>query len=118
MELKKILSGIEGLKAKGNLDLDISNLESDSRKVTEGTLFVAIKGFETDGHKYIKDYEQTAVPKDNLSCFDKFHAQIGQTSPTRTPLPRNVTGVSVRRRDDAVPIGRRRSRRCTRRPTS
>ncbi len=55
MELKKILSGIEGLKAKGNLDLDISNLESDSRRVTDGTLFVAIRGFETDGHNYIAD---------------------------------------------------------------
>lgn len=54
MELKKILAGLEGVKARGELDIDIKNLESDSRKVTEGTLFVAIKGFETDGHQYIE----------------------------------------------------------------
>ena len=54
MELRAVFSGIEGLKAKGNLDLDIKAIESDSRKVTEGSLFVAIVGFETDGHKYIK----------------------------------------------------------------
>lgn len=54
MELKKILAGIEGLKVKGNLDLDITNLENDSRKIKQGGLFIAIKGFETDGHQYIK----------------------------------------------------------------
>ena len=54
MEIKKILSGIDGIKAKGNLDLDIQNVESDSRKIKENGLFVAIKGFETDGHEYIE----------------------------------------------------------------
>ena len=34
MNLKNILNGIEGLKAKGNLDLDISNIECDYRKIT------------------------------------------------------------------------------------
>lgn len=55
MELKKILSGLEGLKAKGNLDLDIKSLESDSRKIGKDSMFVAIKGFDTDGHEYIND---------------------------------------------------------------
>ena len=54
MELRAVISGIDGLKARGNLDLDIKSVESDSRKVTKDGLFVAIVGFETDGHKYIK----------------------------------------------------------------
>ena len=54
MELKNILSGLEGLKAKGKLDIDISNIDSDSRKIKENGLFVAIKGFDVDGHDYIK----------------------------------------------------------------
>lgn len=54
MELRAVISGIEGLKARGNLDLDIKTIESDSRKIIPGSMFVAIKGFETDGHKYIK----------------------------------------------------------------
>lgn len=33
MELKKVLNGLEGLKAKGNLDLEITGVESDSRQV-------------------------------------------------------------------------------------
>lgn len=53
MELRKILVGIDGLKAKGSLDLDISSVECDSREVKQGSLFIAIKGYEVDGHKYI-----------------------------------------------------------------
>lgn len=54
MELRAIISGIEGLKAKGNLDINIESVEYDSRKVEEGGMFIAIKGFSTDGHEYIK----------------------------------------------------------------
>lgn len=55
MELRKILNGIEGLKAKGNLDIDVNNIECDSRKVTNGDMFVAIKGYDYDGHDYISE---------------------------------------------------------------
>ena len=53
MELKNILSGIEGLKAKGDLEVDIKGISNDSREVKPGYLFIAIKGFDTDGHEYI-----------------------------------------------------------------
>ena len=55
MELKKILAGLEGLKVKGSLDLDINNLDSDSRNINDGDMFVAIKGFDVDGYEYIKE---------------------------------------------------------------
>ena len=54
MELKNILAGIEGLKVRGTLDIQITNIDSDSRNIKENGLFVAIKGFEQDGHKYMK----------------------------------------------------------------
>ena len=53
MKLKELLVGLEGLKAKGNLDLDIKGIESNSKNIEEGFLFVAIKGFQVDGHKFI-----------------------------------------------------------------
>ena len=53
MELKKVLAGLENLKAKGNLDIDIKGIESDSRKVEKDFMFVAIKGFSSDGHDFI-----------------------------------------------------------------
>lgn len=55
MELKKILVGIDGLKAKGSLDIDVKGLDSNSKNIKSGDMFVAIKGFSTDGHKYIND---------------------------------------------------------------
>ena len=53
MELKKILVGLEGIKAKGNVDLEIKGIEKNSKEVKEGYMFVAIKGFSVDGHKFI-----------------------------------------------------------------
>ena len=53
MNLKKILIGLEGLKVKGNLDLEIKGIESNSKNIEEGFLFIAIKGFSVDGHKFI-----------------------------------------------------------------
>ena len=53
MNLKELLVGLEGLKAKGNLDIDIKGVESNSKNIKEGYLFVAIKGFSVDGHNYI-----------------------------------------------------------------
>lgn len=53
MELANILSGLEGLKVKGNLDIEIKQIKSSSDKIEKGDMFVAIDGFETDGHQYI-----------------------------------------------------------------
>lgn len=53
MELRKILVGIEGLKAKGNLEIDVKGIDSNSKNIKEGDMFIAIKGFSTDGHSYI-----------------------------------------------------------------
>ena len=53
MKLKEILVGLEGIKAKGNVEREITTIESDSRKVVEGSMFFAIKGFTVDGTAYI-----------------------------------------------------------------
>ena len=55
MKLKNILIGIENLKAKGDLEQDIIGIESNSKKVKPGYIFVAIKGFSFDGHQYIEE---------------------------------------------------------------
>lgn len=53
MKLDDILKGIEILETAGNTDIRISDISSDSRKCTAGSLFIAIDGFETDGHRFI-----------------------------------------------------------------
>ena len=55
MELKSILSGLEGLKVRGNLDVNVKEIKNNSKTVEENDMFVAIKGFDDDGHKHIKE---------------------------------------------------------------
>ena len=55
MILKELLIGLNGLKARGSLDIDIKNVECNSKNIKEGDLFVAIKGFEENGHDFIDD---------------------------------------------------------------
>lgn len=54
MLLSQVLARIEGLVLRGDLNIEVSSIEYDSRKVKEGSMFVAIKGFKTDGHEYIQ----------------------------------------------------------------
>ena len=54
MELKKLLVGLEGIKAKGDINVEITGIEKNSKEVKEGYLFIAIKGFSTDGHQYVE----------------------------------------------------------------
>lgn len=53
MKLKEMLVGLEGLKVKGDLEQEIQGIESNSKNVEKGFLFIAIKGFDVDGHQYI-----------------------------------------------------------------
>lgn len=55
MELKSILSGLEGLKVRGNLDVNVKAIKNNSKTIEENDMFVAIKGFDDDGHKHIKE---------------------------------------------------------------
>ena len=55
MKLKNILVGIEGLKAKGELDKEIKGIESNSKSIKNGFMFVAIKGYSVDGHDFIQE---------------------------------------------------------------
>ena len=53
MKIEEILKGIEIVSVTGTKSTVISGIEFDSRKVTKGSLFVAVKGYKTDGHDFI-----------------------------------------------------------------
>ena len=53
MKLKKILNNIEFKLEAGNLNIEIKDIKYDSREIKKDNLFIAITGFETDGHQYI-----------------------------------------------------------------
>ncbi len=59
MRLDRITEGCGIVSVNGGLGIDITSVCNDSRKVAQGALFVAVKGYASDGHDYIK----TAIEK-------------------------------------------------------
>jgi UDP-N-acetylmuramoyl-L-alanyl-D-glutamate--2,6-diaminopimelate ligase len=53
MRLDKIIKGSGAVIVEGSGSIEVGHICSDSRKVTAGSLFVAVKGFACDGHDYI-----------------------------------------------------------------
>ena len=53
MKLKELLTGISVLECTADPELEIKEIFYDSRKVTPGSLFVAVSGFAADGNKFI-----------------------------------------------------------------
>ena len=80
--LKDILYKVNIRSVKGATNIEIMDLQTDSRKVSPGTCFIAIKGNETDGHQYInKAIENGAI------------AVVGNFIPEETI--ENVTYIAV-----------------------
>lgn len=52
MKLKEIIDGIEA-EVRGSVEVEVDDVQFDSRNVHTGTLFVAQRGTTTDGHNYI-----------------------------------------------------------------
>lgn len=55
MKLKDLLKGIDVIDVKGDLNIEISDIASDSRKAKSGALFVALVGVQVDGHAYVQN---------------------------------------------------------------
>ena len=92
MKLSELISCIKPVAIVGNVDVDIKGVEIDSRKIAPGYLFVAMKGTQVDGHKFIpKAIELGAVA---VLCED-IPAETVQSSSA-------VTYVQVTSTEDAV----------------
>ncbi len=53
MKIEEILNGIEVVSVTGTKNRDVTGIEFDSRKVKKDSLFVAIKGYKSDGHDFV-----------------------------------------------------------------
>lgn len=90
MKLSEILKNIRTLEVRGNADIDICGIDIDSRQVTDGHLFIAIKGTQADGHAFIpKALEQGAAA-----------LMVNEAIPDN--LPEGVTCVRVADTESAV----------------
>jgi len=53
MTLEKVIADSGVLAVYGDGDIEITSVCNDSRKAAQGSLFVAVRGFASDGHDYI-----------------------------------------------------------------
>lgn len=53
MKLSELIKACTPLEVVGNTEIDITSIELDSRRVGQGTMFVAMRGTQSDGHQYI-----------------------------------------------------------------
>ena len=53
MKLKTLVDQLEIVAMNADPETEVRGISYDSRKTEEGDLFVAIRGFETDGHRFI-----------------------------------------------------------------
>lgn len=89
MKLEEILKSVNACRWVGDLNIDVTDIQMDSRLVKPGCLFVAVKGTQTDGHAYIGkaiDNGATAI--------------VCETIPEQTD--EKVTYIQVNDTEDAV----------------
>jgi len=85
MELTQLLNSVHAIKVTGEVQRkDVADIVYDSRKVQKNSVFVAVKGYKSDGHKFLQDAINkgavAVVVEDNDSIPDDLihHAQISK----------------------------------------
>ena len=76
---KDILQEVEISNIRGNLDIKVTGITSDSRNVYENMIFVAIKGYKDNGIKYVKsaiDNGAVAIVIDDDEDIDTIEEDI------------------------------------------
>ncbi|MBP8641119.1 MAG: UDP-N-acetylmuramoyl-L-alanyl-D-glutamate--2,6-diaminopimelate ligase [Oscillospiraceae bacterium] len=53
MKLKELLMDVEVIESNADMETEIGDISYDSRKTNQNDLFVAIRGFESDGHGFV-----------------------------------------------------------------
>lgn len=87
MQLKELLKRLDyTLAGAKNEDIEISAIEQDSRRVKDGSLFVAVRGTNVDGHQFIPQVVEAGAKA--VVCDEEYIAQ-GNTAD-------NVTLVVVK----------------------
>lgn len=76
MQLKNILNSVNYLQVNGNIEgKSVECLCYDSRQVVKNSIYVAVKGFNFDGHNYIADAVNkgaSVIILDDINHFDKY----------------------------------------------
>jgi UDP-N-acetylmuramoyl-L-alanyl-D-glutamate--2,6-diaminopimelate ligase len=95
MKLSELLKNVEVLNSLGDVDVDITGVNIDSRRIEKGHLFVAIPGTQTDGHNFIpkaieqgaaavlcEHYPDTCVPGVTYIAIESTEDAVGKVATT------------------------------------
>ncbi|MGD9503663.1 MAG: UDP-N-acetylmuramoyl-L-alanyl-D-glutamate--2,6-diaminopimelate ligase [Syntrophobacteraceae bacterium] len=74
MKLAQLVSALDVLEVRGDLDRDASGVVYDSRRVQGGDVFVAVRGALQDGHKYAGEAARKGAA---AIVVEKFPEEIG-----------------------------------------
>ena len=96
MELKKLIHTLDVLEVVGTDDVKIAGIQSDSRKVEDGFLFVAVRGTAGDGHAYIDG----AIAKGAVAVVCEEIPSLSEEN--GNPSGRNVIFIRVKDSADAL----------------
>ena len=58
MTIRDLISGLKTVSVTGSQDVEVTDIQLDSRKVTPGCLFVAMRGTTVDGHQFISKAQE------------------------------------------------------------
>ncbi len=82
MKLGQLLEGLPDYDLDGDIGLEIKRLCYDSRRIQQGDLFVAIKGYSQNGHEFLND----AVRKGAVALVaEEFRESYGEASKILVP---------------------------------
>ena len=85
MKLKEIIQNIKIIRCTADPETEISGVCYDSRKVQPGDLFVAVRGFSSDGHRFIPMAREKGaaailceeMPEDESACVQTDDCRLG-----------------------------------------
>ncbi|MBO4980346.1 MAG: UDP-N-acetylmuramoyl-L-alanyl-D-glutamate--2,6-diaminopimelate ligase [Lachnospiraceae bacterium] len=87
MKLSDLLSGLQYECIKGTVDTEVSQVVYDSRKVTEGCLFLCIEGANFDGHEFaaraVKDGAKALVVSKEVKGLERSDVTVIRVEDTR-----------------------------------
>ena len=90
MILEKVIADSGVTAVEGSVDIDITSVCNDSRKAAQGSLFVAVKGFASDGHNFIATAVKNGACVVVCEDIDMAHRQIAEAG------AEDITIVSVK----------------------
>lgn len=91
MQLKNLIALINPLHVSNSkLEIELESVHQDSRKVTQNSVFVAIRGTQVDGHLFLEDAIRKGASV--IICEESFYTDIANVCVIEVESTRKILG--------------------------